>query len=184
MTTSNTNYPPFTPGNFSWIDICPDYKCMGYGKDSDKQMFTDAYQAVESVPGGWDFLRNDDPGEGGFMFGKCKDTEMQSKIESAILERDGGHSGASFGLTLRVMQLIAKKGWDAFILRSWPSYNPAPPGVTPPSTVLSEFDKFIQTMEKDPLARATIPDLDDQVSALKKFSKGEMSYAEMRSLCG
>jgi hypothetical protein len=27
-----------------------------------------------------------------------------------------GHSGASFGMTMRVMELIAKKGWDAYCM--------------------------------------------------------------------
>ena len=179
-----SNYSAFAPGDFTWIDICPDYKPMGWSKESDIQMFTPAYQAVDSVPGGWDFLKNDEPGDGGFMYGKCKDTETQSKIEAAILQRDGGHSGASFGLTVRVMQLIAKKGWEAFIRRSWPSYNPAPAGTPPSSNILSEFDTFIQNIEKDSVARATIPDFEEQLNGLKQFSKGEISYFEMRSRYG
>ena len=179
----NSNYSAFAPGDFTWIDICPNYKPMGWSKDFDKETFTSAYLAVDSVPGGWDFLKIDEPGEGGFMFGKCKDSETQSKIEAAILQRDSGHSGASFGLTVRVMQLIAKGGWEAFIRRSWPSYNPSSEN-RPSSNILSELDKFIQNMEKNSHARATIPDFDEQLNGLKQFSKGEISYFEMRSRYG
>jgi hypothetical protein len=192
-----SNYAPFAPGDFSWIDVCPDYHGSGYGKGSDKEMFSTAYEAINTTPGGWEFMKNDSPGNGGYMFGKCDDAEMQSKIESEIHKRYGGHSGASFGITMRNMQYIAKKGWEQWIRYNWPSYKPTPPPVHPlldvitPTPIMnvitsnpSNLSEFINRIETTPGIRQHIPDLDDQVDALKQFQSGKMSYAEMRSRCG
>jgi hypothetical protein len=52
---------------------------------------------------------------------------------------------------------------------------------TAPTTSLSAFADAIQ---KDPVMRKNISDIDDQVDALRKFEKGQLTYAEMRALCG
>tara|TARA_Y100000389_G_scaffold43586_1_gene38250 strand:- start:4826 stop:5038 length:213 start_codon:yes stop_codon:yes gene_type:complete len=43
---------------------------------------------------------------------------------------------------------------------------------------------FIKTVEENPKMVSHIPDAKDQMEALKKFEKGEMSYAQMRMMCG
>lgn len=80
-----------------------------------KDMLKSAYAAVSSVEGGWDFLASYSPPENqGFMFVNPAPPMLQ-KIEDAILEAEGGHSGSSYGWTMRQIEYIAKKGWDAFV---------------------------------------------------------------------
>lgn len=43
---------------------------------------------------------------------------------------------------------------------------------------------FIKTVEENPKMVSHIPDAKDQMEALKKWEKGEMSYAQMRIMCG
>jgi hypothetical protein len=40
---------------------------------------------------------------------------MLQKIHDAVLAADGGHSGSSYGWTMRQIEYIAKNGWDAFV---------------------------------------------------------------------
>jgi hypothetical protein len=51
----------------------------------------------------------------------------------------------------------------------------------PANATLSQFADAIQS---DPVMRKNIPDMDAQVDALRKFEKGQLTYAEMRTLCG
>ena len=50
------------------------------------------------------FLKTFDPGHGGFMF--TRNPEVTRIIEE-VNNDYGGHSGASLGMTMRVMQYIA-----------------------------------------------------------------------------
>ena len=76
---------------------------------NEKIMLRDAYQAV-SVADAWDWLKEPStPGHMGFMF---SDDPMIKNIRENITYT--GHSGASFAMTMRNMQLIAKKGWVEF----------------------------------------------------------------------
>lgn len=58
----------------------------------------------------WDFLRDNNPPEDrGFMFwSHPRLTELGQKL-------DGGHSGASYGYTMRVMQRIAQTSWETWV---------------------------------------------------------------------
>ena len=77
-------------------------------------MLKSAYDAVCSVDGGWRFLKDYVPeANKGFMF-STPPPKLQ-EINNAITDRYDGHSGASYGATMRQMQLIAKKGWDAYV---------------------------------------------------------------------
>jgi len=95
-----------TPGDFDSI----------VSMDSmSKDMLKGAYAAVSKVDGAWDFLARYSPPENqGFMFVNPVPPELQ-KIQDAILDADGGHSGASYGWTLRQIEYIAKNGWPAFV---------------------------------------------------------------------
>lgn len=73
------------------------------------QMLTDAYKTVTDL-NLWQWLKHSSvPGEKGFVFSDSPQVELISKN----LKFDQ-HSGASFGLTLRTMEYIAKYGWDAY----------------------------------------------------------------------
>lgn len=91
--------------------------------DGDKEMLSSAYEAVSSVPDGWDFLKTYDPGHGGFMF--STPPPKMEEINKAVLDRYGGHSGASYGMTMRNIQFIAKEGWSTYVTKVMSRY-PAP----------------------------------------------------------
>jgi hypothetical protein len=176
-------------GNFAGLNL-PDW---------DREMIESAFKAVDSVEGGWTFLSTYDPGEGGFMF--ASRPSKMTEIDDAVNNLYGGHSGASYGMTMRVIQYIARHGWDIYADEMLGKYGPPPvaPSVSVASvlTQATNVDRFLSTVppsanltsfveaiQKDPGMRAQIPDIDDQAAALKRFAEGKMSYAEMRSLCG
>lgn len=173
----------YAPGDFSWIDACPDYKGTGYGKAMDKHMLSEAYSAINKVPGGWAYLKEAGAvGEGGFMYSSySSQPDIRSQIDNEITKTESGqgHSGGSYGLTMRTMELIAKQGWLAYIRRSWPTYTPPRQNVSP-----GEFEAFVTNLQNDPVARHQIPDIDAQAEAMRNFAAGKLSYSEMRSLCG
>ncbi len=79
-------------------------------KDNMSRYFVeDAYKAVSAVDGGWAFLKEFVPKENeGFMFSR---DPMLDQINAKL---DDGHSGASYGWTMRQMEYIAKHGLEAF----------------------------------------------------------------------
>jgi len=81
--------------------------------DSDSiQMLTDAYNAVESIPGGWDYLKRPDiPPRGSFMF--ASNDATLTAIDGRLTY--SGHSGSSYGWVMRTMETIAKNGWDVYV---------------------------------------------------------------------
>lgn len=188
-------------------------------------MLSRAFTMMEATPGSWDILAQPDiPGDGGFMFsGNPLLSEISSKIGD---DTECGHSGSSYGWTMRNMENIAKKGWDEYCLM-FPKRKLGPSSEEKIATLTSRIkaleaenaelrrsgrrpsfmeqaatvDNFIsrnstnakalssplafaEAIAKDPAMRAMIPDIDDQANAMKKFSEGKLSYAEMRSLCG
>ena len=70
-------------------------------------LLSDAHAAITHCEA-WPWLATYDP-ETGFMFSTHP---MLDRITAAMKHGDE-HSGASFGFTMRVMQSIAKRGWDA-----------------------------------------------------------------------
>ena len=75
-----------------------------------RTMYTTAHAAITQLEL-WNFIKKD-PGEGGFMFSNAEEV----KLISAKIEQLGyhGHSGASFGCTMRSMQYVAKHGYEKF----------------------------------------------------------------------
>jgi len=74
-------------------------------------MYADMDQAITKA-GLWDWLKEYTPDpEQGFMFTTC------ANLETIVLhlKMGGLHSGASIGITFRVMESIAKKGWDNWV---------------------------------------------------------------------
>ena len=170
------------PGDFTGLAL----------SDWERQMVQTGYEAVSAVEGGWEFLKTyEPPADQGFMF--SEPTGLRKQIDTEIETRYGGHSGASYGMTMRVLERIAKQGWEVWAKEKLP--NPdlfKALGDTaqtvdsfltsvPPSTDLKGFADAIQ---QDAGMRKAIPDIDQQADALRRFADGKMSYAEMRTLCG
>ena len=90
--------PPI--GDFSW------YPCDIYRVQLDK-----TFKAVTNCKA-WEYLKyfNPTPNEG-FMW---TDSDVINLIINECELLDTGHSGASFELCIRVMQCIAKKGWEYY----------------------------------------------------------------------
>ena len=74
---------------------------------STRFMVEDAYNAVDSTPGAWEVLRTWEP-EKGFMF------SHHPVIDAVGKKMYDGHSGASYGFTMRHMQLLAKVGYEEY----------------------------------------------------------------------
>ena len=77
--------------------------------DASRYYVEDGYKAVSAVDGGWAFLKEFIPAANeGFMFSKHP---MLDKINAFL---DDGHSGASYGWTMREMEYIAKHGLESY----------------------------------------------------------------------
>ena len=73
-------------------------------------MLMDAMEAI-TLSKSWDWLCNY-PDNRGFMF--VKDKHL-NKIKRILLYKD--HNEVSFGIIMRHMEYIAKRGWGAYIHR-------------------------------------------------------------------
>lgn len=163
----------------------------------EREMLEDAYKAVTKA-NRWDFLRRPDvPGPNGFMFSNWP----QVKDIDSFMEY-GGHSGGSYGCTMRAMEFIAKNGWDEYARdvqeqdkkrKEEEAKQKALNNLFKTASVVDEAMwsssmknpvAFAESLRANPQVRAVIPDIDEQAAAMKKFSEGRMSYAEMRSICG
>ena len=77
-----------------------------------RYMIENAYQAI-TVTEGWDFMKTFNDNQNGFMF---SNNPMTGKIMSKMEELGySGHSGGSFGWTMRNMEFLAKHGKDKFL---------------------------------------------------------------------
>jgi len=153
--------------------------------EGELEMLEDAYQAV-SKSNRWAFLKREDvPGKNGFMFSNLPELkDIDTYMEYS------GHSGSSYGWTMRNMEYIAKNGWDAYVKLK--GLKPKP--ISTPQTLNTvmnfarsaptNLNEFVDAIEKDKGMREMIPNIDEQAAAMRKFANGQMSYAEMRSLCG
>ena len=98
----------FEPGDFSFVRD-PMYR----------RFLHDAYQAV-GLADAWSYLRDESPPDDkGFMFSSSPITDTIQKFMRDIDE----HSGASYGITMRCMEMIAKRGWSAFVSGNLDSQN-------------------------------------------------------------
>lgn len=138
--------------------------------ENDANMLKDADAAITQC-GLWDWLREYTPDEDkGFMFSSHPNLD---RINSAM--KYGGHSGSSYGWTMRQMEYIAKHGWTLFEFKVRQQNM---------KTVLQK----VKTLDPSPLdiaeASRGVPGFEGQADAMQKFYEGKMTYAEMRSLCG
>jgi hypothetical protein len=158
----------------------------------DKQMIQSAFEAVENVEGGWEFLRTyTPPADQGFMF--SLPTGKRLEIDEAISNRYPGHSGASYGCTMRTIEFIAKQGWNAYARDVLSKYGPSPKSEftqflnsISPSTKECKPDTTLTPEQKREkfLALPTDMSLDEQCKALRELGDVPMSYSEMRSRFG
>ena len=75
-----------------------------------REMIQTAYEAVQEL-GLMEWIGSVDPKDGGFMFFNHPNI---SKIYARIDKVYSRHSGASFVLTMRTIQFIARNGLEAF----------------------------------------------------------------------
>lgn len=122
-----------------------DFKSEGTWDSESIYMLEDTYKAVDKTPNGWATLaRKDVPGirdclycgvetsrrptcricdgsgkvECGFMFDTHPDPTVKGIISTIDKNMEyGGHSGSSYGWSMRSVESIAKRGWEAFMLR-------------------------------------------------------------------
>jgi hypothetical protein len=76
--------------------------------ENSREMVEDGYAAVTKAEA-WDLMK-EEPGLGGFMY---TTNESYRVIHKHMDYR--GHSGASYGWTMRQLQFIAISGWDAYV---------------------------------------------------------------------
>jgi hypothetical protein len=93
----------FQPGDFSFIR-----------DQMSREMVEDVYKAVQKAEA-WDLMK-EEPGEGkGYMFS----SDPRYKAIQTNMEYSG-HSGSSYGWTMRQAQFIAQKGWARYVA-AWTS---------------------------------------------------------------
>lgn len=97
--------------------------------------------------------------------------ETIKKINAAISNRFSGHSGSSYGFTIRVLERIAKDGWDAYANKILLKYGPPKP-----ETMEEKRKRF--------LALPTNMTPVEQAKAIEEFQDVPMSYAELRARFG
>lgn len=133
-------------------------------------MLEDADNAITEC-GLWGWLAEYTPEDGkGFSFSDDPNLDCISK---AMKYR--GHSGGSYVWTMRQMEYIAKNGWTLYEFKVQQEN-------------MSKGLKNLKTSGPNPLEVAeafrNVPGFEGQADAMKRFSEGKMTYAEMRSLCG
>jgi hypothetical protein len=107
--------------------------------DNEKKMVQAGIDAVTGAEM-WDWMKSYEPEEGkGFMY---SDHPNLDKINSRMHKLYDGHSGSSYGWTMRQLEFIAKNGFTAYvnIMNGGPrpsrAATPVPevPAVVPPIT--------------------------------------------------
>lgn len=174
----------------------------------------DMYNAINSVDGGWHFMKNNSPPQGqGFMFWK---NDKLDEIQKAM--KFNGHSGASYACCMREMEYIAKHSWRNYIEETLNAKikrkdtgiveyingvieskedaqtpqepdNNIRPGIDLLDNALKTIDPDSSFKDKllqfaDLAEKSNLPDAQDQSSALRSFANGQMDYATMRFHCG
>jgi hypothetical protein len=89
---------------------------------SDREMISSAFKAVNDCEG-WEILRNFD----GESIIYSRNANIQRLCNKANDYYNGGHSGASMGVTMRNIEYIAKNGFQNFrntwIMNEWRKEN-------------------------------------------------------------
>ena len=85
-----------------------------FSDEHSRDFFKSAHQTLSRCEL-WNWLRNFEPQEGrGFMFAEGV-PELERINEELFKDPvNGGHSGASYGITMRNMEYIAKNGYSVY----------------------------------------------------------------------
>ena len=145
----------------------------------------------------WDWMNVYDPPNG---FGLDNHPNL-TRINNAM--KYGGHSGASYGWTMRQMEYIAKHGWTLYEFKIRQQKRKEEEDLnrkrdkevvnvmvqaseTAAGLIAKAFRDNNGVVNPLTIAEASrgVSGFEGQADAMKKFSEGHMSYAEMRSLCG
>lgn len=141
-------------------------------ESNDATMLNDADTAITEC-NLWEWLKTYEPENGkGFMFSEHPNL---NRIRSAMKYED--HSGGSYSWTMRTMETIAKNGWESF-------YNEIQDQKRKNAEKKAARIQSLNPYQVARELRGVLPDGDQQFEAMKRFSQGTLSYAEMRSLCG
>ena len=77
----------------------------------ERKVLEETFEIISNIEGGWEFFKEFEPHpHKGFMF---SEHPILTKIGNAAEAHGHGHSGASWGMTMRTMERIAKDGWGA-----------------------------------------------------------------------
>jgi hypothetical protein len=68
----------------------------------------DALAAIQNIDGAWEYLKNYNPEDKGYSFANHP---IINKISTKM---DCGHSGVSFGMTIRYVKYIIDLGYEGF----------------------------------------------------------------------
>lgn len=81
---------------------------FNYVKDNfERKVFEETFEIISNINGAWEFLKDFEPDRyKGFMFSSHP---ILNKIFQASEKYGHGHSGASWAMTMRVMERIAKQ---------------------------------------------------------------------------
>ena len=106
-------------------DVARELNLSRFIHEYERADIEDGIRAVDAVEGGWEFLRAYEvhPMKG-FMFADPEPTlsEIGSKLHT-------GHSGSTYGKTMRILQFIAKYGVREYRLATgWSTSWDMPPG--------------------------------------------------------
>ena len=100
--------------DFFGIDECAGVNGFEFASDWSRPYFKSAHQAISRCEL-WNWLQNYEPEEGrGFMFAQNVPELDRLNEEMHKDPVNDGHSGASYGCTMRNMEFIAKNGYQAF----------------------------------------------------------------------
>jgi hypothetical protein len=114
-----------------------DFASIGYN-ERDSEMLSNGAAAVTAAEA-WDWMANFN--EESFMFST---DPMIQRITDKMGDYAGHHSGASFGMTMRVMEYIAKHGWNALAEKMAESKKGRDPEVENPVVQQAKRDAFTE----------------------------------------
>jgi hypothetical protein len=101
------------------MQVVPDFETVY--SEFESMMFRDAYEAISKC-NLWEWLRTYSPEKDkGFMFSEHPNL---TRINKSM--KFDGHSGASYAITMRVMESIAKNGWEALKSQAQQKNSPCP----------------------------------------------------------
>ena len=134
------------------------YCSLGFN-EHDNEMLQDAEQAIDKA-NAWEYMKTE-PG-GGMGYGFCEDPQFE---EICGYIRYDGHSGLTFGETMRTMQELAREGIDEFCAKRSQRIGPE---------------------VKEPVRQARTPEMDkkviDEYKNVKPFKRVPKWAAEYATL--